>query len=75
MTTYKLYTVPWSLHCREAESLLKKTVVSVEKIELSRWDLFAAAPRDIGIHRLPVLEGKDVLYEGLFGIKKFVEER
>lgn len=75
MSTYKLYTVPWSLHCREAESLLQKAAVSVEKIELNRWDLFAAAPRDLGIHRLPALEGKDVLYEGLSGIKKFIGER
>lgn len=72
---YKLYTVSWSLHCITAERLLLNADIPFEKIDLNNWDLVAAAPRDLGIHRLPALEGNDVFFEGLSRIKKFVEDR
>lgn len=71
---YKLYTVSWSLHCIMAERLLSDAAIPFKKIDLNNWDLVAAAPRDLGIDRLPLLEGNDVFCEGLSKIKKFIED-
>jgi len=75
MNNYKLYTVSWSQYCSKAESLLNEADVPFEKIVLDKWDLLAAAARDIGIRRLPALEGKGIFYEGLSEIIKFLEDK
>ena len=74
MDTPKLYTVSWSIHCRKAEALLRDSKIPFEKILLD-WDSVAAAPRDLGIHRLPALDCGEKIYEGLYEIKKVVEKR
>ena len=74
MDAPKLYTVSWSIHCRKAESVLRDAKILFEKILLDR-DSVAAAPRDLGIHRLPALDDGEKIYEGLYEIKKAVENR
>jgi len=66
------YTVSWSLHCQRAEEVLTDAGLAFTKIDLSDRAVFAAAARDLGFHRLPVLVGKDVFCEGLAQISKFV---
>ncbi|MCD6385893.1 hypothetical protein J7M23_08980 [Candidatus Sumerlaeota bacterium] len=74
----KYYTVPWSLHCKKGEELLRKVGVSFTKIEFTDGELFAV-PRDLGFHKLPVLIGKDmdknVFCEGLEQISTFISNR
>ncbi len=73
MCTPKLYTVLWSLHCRKAEDFLRDAKIPFEKVTLD-WDSVAAAPRDLGIHRLPALDCGEKIYEGFYEIKKAVEK-
>lgn len=77
MNEYKMlkyYTVPWSLYCQKGEELLKKAGIAFTKIELTDREIFAAVPRDLGFHRLPVLIGKGVFCEGLEQIKRFISK-
>lgn len=71
----RYYTVPWSLHCQRGEELLKSAGVPFSKMEFTDRALFAALPRDLGFHRLPVLIGKDVFCEGLQQINQFISKR
>ncbi len=70
----KFFSVPWSLHCVRAEELLREANVSFEKVELTDNELFAAAPQDLGLHRLPALRGGNVFCEGLTKIEEFVNK-
>jgi len=67
----KYYTVPWSLHCRKGEELLKSAGICFTKVELPT-KVLAAVPRDLGFHKLPVLVGDGVFCEGLNQIRGFV---
>jgi len=69
MLTY--YTVPWSLHCRRAEEILKSGRVDYQRIQVDNRQL-AAVSRDLGFRKLPVLVGDNVFCEGLQDIIVFV---
>jgi len=73
--TLKYYTVPWGLNCRRGEELLRNAEVHFTKIELTDWAIFAAVPRDLGFHRLPVLIGEKVFCEGLEQIEAFISKQ
>jgi glutaredoxin len=75
MESIKLYTVSWSLHCNEAEKLLREAKITFEKVDLDRWDLLSASSRDIGIQKLPALRINGKSYEGLKEVSIFIKER
>ena len=74
METLKLYTVAWSKHCVSAEELLDEAEISYTRVNLDRWELVDAVPRDIGIQKLPALRVNGTCYEGLSGISEFIKK-
>jgi len=71
---FEYYTVPWSLHCKKGEELLRQAGIRFSKTDFVDRSRFAALPRDLGIHRLPVLTGDGVFCEGLDQIVEFVSK-